>query len=560
MVKTMGSRMGGTRWTGAIGGGLVALLGLAACTPKPAPLQAAVREGGAGPAGAAGTTPTVQTVQTVTVKEAPAPDAGAAPSPVTGEKRDVQTFGSVGAGGHPALTHIKVGGGAIPPSPASELTAFLEKRVPKGGTVEAGDRPLVRHTVQAGESASSIAAAYLELSEIYAASELAAAIAKKNPGGVAVGKTIDIPSVTTRVLRDPKEERFGWPADKILRGVFVTGTYASIRWVDTLDRAAAHGLNAVVLDGKDYEGYVNYPSKAKIAVETKAIRAYVPDLARAIRFAHWRGIHVIVRIPCFHDPWADKHATDARLSIKFTPTGKPIHVDWLDPANAEAQDYAIELAQEALDAGADEIQLDYVRFPVHLAMKVAVLPQPVERKIVIRDFVRRVKKVTAAANAGLSLDFFGVAATGDPSDIEALGQDIATVATEADAISLMSYPSHYSKGFNGWPEPADHPEIIAMGNKAAVDKIKPTGAATVWRTWLQAFPLRVTNYGSAYVVAQAKHAEASGGHGWLMWSPGCEYSAVWGGFPVVKKDVSVAASAPATGTAGTPSPSTSTPK
>ena len=272
---------------------------------------------------------------------------------------------------------------------------------------------------------------------------------------------------------------------------------------------------------------------------------FVPDLARAIRFAHWRGIHVIIRIQCFHDPWADKHAADARLSLKFAPTGKPMHVDWIDPTNKEAQDYAIELAQEALDAGADEIQLDYVRFPVHLSTKVAVLPQATERKAVIRDFVKRVKQVTAAANAGLSLDFFGVAATGDRSDIEALGQDIATVAPEADAISLMSYPSHYSKGYMGWSEPADHPEVIAMGNKAAVDQLKPTGAATVWRTWLQAFPLRVTNYGSQYVVAQAKHAEASGGVGWLMWSPGCEYSAVWGGWPVLKKEAPVAPDSPA---------------
>lgn len=532
--------------------GLVGMLGLGACSPKPTPAQAAAaREAGPDAAGEA---------ITAQVEKGPS-DGGAATAksapPTAPAKPAYATTGSEGAGGHPAGTNIKIGSGPIPPSPPAELAAFLEKSMPKGGVVEAGPPPRVRHTVQPGESVNSIATTYLPLSELYTSAELAAAIGKKNPGGVTVGKTIDVPAITSRVIRDPRDERLGWPADKVLRGVFVTGTYASIKWVETLDKSAAHGINAVVLDGKDYEGYVNYPSKAKIAVETKAVRLNVPDLARAIRFAHWRGIHVIVRIPCFHDPWADKHATDARLSIRFTPTGKPIHIDWIDPTNTEAQDYAIELAQEALDAGADEIQLDYVRFPVHLSTKVAMLPQPADRKIVIRDFVRRVKKVTAASNAGLSLDFFGVAATGERSDIEALGQDIATVAPEADAISLMTYPSHFSKGFNGWTEPADHPEVIAMGNKAAIDQLKPTGAGTVWRTWLQAFPLRVTNYGPAYVVAQAKHAEASGGHGWLMWSPGCEYSAVWGGFPAVKKDTAVAAGA---GSAGTPGQSAGTPR
>src|SRR6185295_17221065 len=137
---------------------------------------------------------------------------------------------------------------------------------------------------------------------------------------------------------------------------------------------------------------------------------------------------VIVRIPCFHDPWADKHLPDSRLSIRYTPTGKPIHVDWLDPTNTEAQDYAIELAKEAIEAGADEIQLDYVRFPVHVTQKVAVMPNPEERSHVIRDFVKRVHAVTKEAGVFLSLDFFGVAATGERSDILRLGQDIATVA------------------------------------------------------------------------------------------------------------------------------------
>lgn len=512
---------------------------LPGCSPKPAPAQAASREGG--PDGASETaaasadaaTPSAAATTTTTASEPVAKNA----ANVTPAK---------GAGGHPAGTNIKIGGGApIPVSPATELGAWLETKMPKGGKVEAGDPPKVKHTVQKGETLANVAETYLELSELYTAAELANAIAKKNPTGVVPGKTIEIPTITSRIIRDPKEERFGWPADKVLRGLFVTGPYAGIKWVETLDKMAARGINAVVLDGKDYEGYVNYPTKAKVAVETKAAqRIHIPDLARAIRFAHWRGIHVIIRIPCFHDPWADKHAEGSRLSLKFTPTGKPIHVDWIDPTNKEAQDYAIELAQEALDAGADEIQLDYVRFPVHLSRKVAVLPEIHERKIVIRDFVRRVKQVTAASNAALSLDFFGVAATGERSDIEALGQDIATVAPEADAVSLMSYPSHYSKGYMGWTEPADHPEVVGMGNKAAVEQLKPTGAATVWRTWLQAFPLRVTNYGPQYVVAQAKSAESTGGLGWLMWSPGCEYSAVYGGWPVLDKNAPAKAPEP----------------
>jgi hypothetical protein len=416
-------------------------------------------------------------------------------------------------------------------SPADVL-AYVRTKLPKGGTAE-GEPVKILHKVQPGETPQSIAAHYLEVTEAYRVSDLAAMIAKKN---AVPGATIEIPAPLRHAIKDPREERLGWPEDKILRGVFVTGSYASIRWADTVEKVADHGLNAIVLDGKDYDGYVNYPSKAKIAIESGAIRAeHVPDLTRAIRYAHWHGVRVIVRIPCFHDPWTDKHLPGARLSIKYAPTGKPIHVDWLDPTNTEAQDYAIDLAKEALDAGADEVQLDYVRFPVHLTQKVAVLPNQEDRSKIIRDFVERVHTVTQAAGAYLSLDFFGVAATGIRDDIERLGQDIATVAPAADAISLMSYPSHYAKGYMGFTNPADHPEIIGIGNRAALEQLKPTGAKTILRTWLQAFPNGVTHYNAAYLVAQAKSAETSGGHGWLMWSPGCQYDQVWSGWPSKKK-------------------------
>jgi hypothetical protein len=420
-------------------------------------------------------------------------------------------------------------------STPADLTAWFKAHLPKGGSVS-GDPPALTHVVQAGESPASLATAYLELTEMYRAEELAQAIVKTNKS-VAPGATITIPHPLTKVPGTPQEDRLGWPEDRALKGVFVTGAYASIKWSDIVDKVEDHGLNAIVLDGKDYDGYVNYPSKAKIAIESGAIRKEnIPDLARAIRYAHWHGVRVIVRIPCFHDPWTDKHLPGARLSIRYTPTGKPIHIDWLDPTVTEAQDYAIELAKESIEAGADEIQLDYVRFPVHVGTKVAVLPPPEERPKIIRDFVKRVHAVTSAAGVKLSLDFFGVAATGIQDDIMRLGQDIPTVAPEADAISLMSYPSHYGKSFMGFSNPADHPEIIGISNKAALEKLKPTGAKTIFRTWLQAFPNGVTHYGAPYLLAQAKSAETSGGTGWLMWSPGCEYSALWNGLPSKKKN------------------------
>ena len=428
---------------------------------------------------------------------------------------------------------------AAPKAGPEDLATYLKRSLPKGGAVE-GEGTRVIHTVSAGDTYPALAAAYLEFTEIYTAAELARAIEKRNPALVA-GAKIEIPSVITRVPRDPREEKLGFPEDKTLRALFMTGPFTAQKWVDSLDKMAARGINAVILDAKDYQGPVTYPSKAKIAVEIgAAAKPSIPDLARAIRFAHWRGIRVSLRIPCFHDPMADKKAKDGRLSLKSATSGQPVHIDWLDPTSVEAQDYAIEIAKEGIEAGADEINLDYVRFPVHITERFAKLPDPSVRSGIIRDFVKRVHAETKPAGVALSLDLFGVAATGSRFDIDRLGQDIAVVGPEAEVIMPMVYPSHYDKGYNGWEHPGDHPEIVGIGTKAAVAQLKAAKASTVVRSWLQAFSWRTSIFGTKYVVDQANSAEKNGGAGWAMWSPACEYSAVYNGFPVKEPTKAVA--------------------
>ena len=413
-----------------------------------------------------------------------------------------------------------------------ELVAYLTKNAPRGGAVEAGDAIKLTHTVSSGDTYPAIAAAYLELTEIYTPTELARAIERKNPSLVA-GAKIEIPSVLTRAPRDPREEKLGLPDDKALRALFMTGPFIAQKWVESLDKMAARGINAVILDAKDYQGPVTYPTKAKIALEIDAAaKPSIPNLARAIRFAHWRGIRVSLRIPCFHDPLADKKAKDGRLSLIGATSGQPVHIDWLDPTNKEAQDYAIELAKEGVEAGADEINLDYVRFPVHITEKFAKLPDPSKRSAIIAEFVRRVHAETKPSGVLLSLDLFGVTATGARSDIDRLGQDIAVVGPEAEVIMPMVYPSHYDKGYNGWEHPGDHPEIVGIGTRGAVAQLAKVKSTTVVRSWLQAFTWRTNVYGTKYVVDQARSAEANGGIGWAMWSPSCEYSAVYNGWPV----------------------------
>jgi hypothetical protein len=395
----------------------------------------------------------------------------------------------------------------------------------------AGGDVTVEHLVADGDTALSIAKAYLDLTQVYYAKDLATEIGKRYPS-LEPGQRIQIPRLLTAPYGTPEEERLRWPDDRALKGVFISGIFAGSFWPETVDKLATHGLNAVVLDAKDYMGTVNYPTHVQLANDLGAANSPpISDYARAIRFAHVRGVRVIARIPCFHDPWAAKHA--ARLSLMAT-SGRPFEMGWTDPANAEVQDYIVALTKEVIDLGADEVQLDYVRFPVQsTGLSHAAMPAPDgHRSRAIKDFVHRVHEVTQAHHVGLSLDVFGVTATGEPSDIEALGQNLTVIGAEAEALSPMIYPSHYAPGWNGFEIPGNHPEIIGIGTRAALEKLKAGHvASTLIRPWLQASSYKTPDYGPQYIRDEIASAEKSGAVGWLMWDPTNSYWAVWNALP-----------------------------
>jgi hypothetical protein len=415
------------------------------------------------------------------------------------------------------------------------FAAWLHARLPPGGTITITDAGTfaVEHTVTADDTPLTIAKAYLDVTDVYRAKDLAAEIDKRYPM-LEPGAQVQIPHLLSEPYKGPEEDRLGWPSDRVLKGVFISGVYAGSYWPETLEKVASHGLNAVVLDAKDYMGTVNYPTKVALAQELGAAKnPPIADYARAIRFAHARGIRIIARIPCFHDPWAVKHAS--RLSLKAA-SGKPFEMGWTDPTSSEVQDYLVALTEEAMDMGADEVQLDYVRFPVqaHGIGRAQMPAADGHRSQAMKEFLKRVHEVTQARQVPLSLDVFGVTATGEPSDIEALGQNLAVLGSQAEVVSPMVYPSHYYAGWNGFTEPGNHPEIVGIGARAALAKLKAGRLGrTIVRPWLQASSYKTPNYGPQYIRDEVKSAESSGAIGWLLWDPGNNYWAVWKGLPKV---------------------------
>ena len=426
------------------------------------------------------------------------------------------------------------------PTAHERSVAWLKERAAPGDEVTDGADGSaidVRHTVARGEIPATLAHAYLPLSDIYFEDDLAREIARsaRKDGGFRPGNKVHVPHLVTEPFKSADDERIGMPDDKVVTGLYIRGaTAAKPFFLFILDQMAKRDINSIVLDAKDYDGPVTYVSKAPLAVETGAAKgAPIRDLSRTIRFVHQKGIRVVMRVSCFDDEFMSKAKPELSVQSKW---GKPYPIGWLDPNNPGAQDYILSLVQESLDAGADEIQLDYVRYPV-LGIKGADfhLDEIKKTKIdVIRDFVRRAHALTQARHVPLSLDLFGVVAQGRRIDIDALGQDMAVLAPECEAFSPMVYPSHYATGFYGWENPGDHPEIVGIGVKGSLEQITaaPKGVPlAVVRPWIQAMDYKTTTYSPQYLKDEIRAGNANGATGWLMWNPSQEYGFAWSAVP-----------------------------
>jgi hypothetical protein len=356
-----------------------------------------------------------------------------------------------------------------------------------------------------------------------------------------VGTSLRIPEILSAMPKSPAEGRLGWADTDALRGVYVRAFVAARKgFQPMLETMAARGMNLAVIDVKDANGRITYPSKVELANEIGATAApQIKNLARTIDFAHARGIRVAMRIVCFADDILSRKKSE--LAVQHVQK-RPLFIGWLDPSNEVVQKYVIDLATEAIEAGADEIQLDYVRYPVEHVENADfhLRERNLKRTEVIRDFVRRVHTVTQAHSVPLSVDIFGIVAEGVKTDIENLGQDPGLLAQECEALAPMVYPSHYPRGFHGYDEPGDHPELVRVGVSNLLHQMRKRrprdadkdGAMAVVRPWIQGMPWHAPSFGPQYIAEQVGHADKAGATGWMVWNPSQDYTATWQGVPV----------------------------
>jgi hypothetical protein len=283
------------------------------------------------------------------------------------------------------------------------------------------------------------------------------------------------------------------------------------------------GLDAAVIDLKDQDGRVGYDTHVEVlAPERQLLVRDMPGLVAELKSA---GLYTIARIVCFSDPVLPRRRPE--LSVMDSRPGRAGEIwnqrktnTWLDPYNTQNHDMIVAISVEAESLGFDEVQLDYIRFPVDAGTVNARFPAQAgePRSQVLLGLLRRVDE---ALHIPLGVDVFGIT-TIRPGDPENLGQSLDEWAKHVEVFTPMLYVD----GMRPWMRNRTQGRaglLVELSVHALRERIGPT---PVIRPFLQAFERGADYYNGAFIAEQIRGARMGGGDGFLFWHAASRYAMV----------------------------------
>ncbi len=321
-----------------------------------------------------------------------------------------------------------------------------------------------------------------------------------------------------------------------VKGIYITGAMAGTKNMKNLvELVETTEMNAIVLDIKNDGGNVTYKMDNAQAQNIGACVRYVKDMPALLKELHEKGIYVIGRIVCFKDPILARKRPDLALcQPDSTPVTDGKGNPWVNPFKKGVWEYICDLAEQATKDGFDEIQFDYVRFPIGSSANKAVYGVDLNtysKEQGLTDFFSYVEKRLHMKNIIFGADLFGTV-IGSPTDRKSTGQDYVKIASMTDNICPMVYPSHYASRTFGLDVPDAHPyTTILKAMQLSQDELaKDSLPKARVRAWLQCFsapwvPGHI-NYGSAQVKQQIQAVYDAGYDEWILWNASNRYGQV----------------------------------
>lgn len=326
-----------------------------------------------------------------------------------------------------------------------------------------------------------------------------------------------------------KETEAKKPDPVYVKGVYVTSwTAGGPEMENIIELIRETELNAVVVDIKDYTGKVAFDTDIPFADKYGLEETRIPDFPGLVKKLHEEDIYVIARITVFQDPELANKRPD--LAVRNKHTGRIWRdnrgLGWMDPASREVWNHTVRLAGAAADAGVDEVNFDYIRFPSDGDLSAISYPfwdGKTSKHQVIRNFHHHLRFLMRGYPVYLSADLFGLTLVKTAGDDLNIGQLLEDALPYYDYIAPMVYPSHYGPGFEGIKKPAEYPyEVISISLKRAKEHYGDEVVGKI-RPWLQNFDVGAI-YTPEMIRKQKQAVYDEGAYGWVLWNSLNQYT------------------------------------
>ena len=310
-------------------------------------------------------------------------------------------------------------------------------------------------------------------------------------------------------------------------GIYLSGPMVDVKGIEgTIRTVKAARFNAAVIDMKDGAGRVTYDTQIPVLQQQK--HNYLGNARELLSRLKAEGIYTIARIVCFADPVLPGLRPDLAIQDnRPRREGQPWRSwgtagTWLDPYNRANHDMIVALAEEAEALGFEEIQLDYIRFPVDDGIPYAMFPEENDtpRWQLLLGLLRR---IDAAVNIPLGVDVFGLTAFRFGNS-EVLGQNLERWTDHVEVYS----PMLYINSMRNWGRNLENRSYTLI-NTGVSQLRERLGPKPVIRPFLQSFAQGTDDYSPQFIADQIRGARQGGADGVLFWHPGSNYGMLFRG-------------------------------
>ncbi len=321
-----------------------------------------------------------------------------------------------------------------------------------------------------------------------------------------------------------------------VKGLYLTQYTASnsTRLDELIEIAKTTEINAFVIDVKDDNGnLLFYSDTAQQIMPELNEGVAIKDIDAFIKKIKDNDIYLIARIVTFKSPkYAEKFADRAITKPNGKPYKKSDGIAWVTAYDRQLWAYIIGICKEAAAVGFDEIQFDYVRFPVVSKSENTSLDfhndKNESKPEVIHKFLRHAYEQLADSKVYITADIFGW--SGSALGDEGIGQHWEAMANAVDYVAPMMYPSHYGRGNYGLKYPDTQPSAtIDASIKDILARNANLETQPITRPWIQDFTAkwlgkgRYIAYGSKEVRAQIDALAANGVDEYMVWNSSNRY-------------------------------------